>query len=424
MTAARVAVSITEGRTVRDLFYSGFLDKLVVAGVEVTIFTEATAVPAFVAEWSRPGVTFERFVPRDYDPWQSRAVAVRRRLARLGRHSLLEAWLAFERRNLFAPRRDYREWFRRHRPAALLTTHAHTPWEGDLVEAARAEGVPTLGFVRSWDNVQKGIRSRPDRLAVWNEVNRREVIELEGYRPEDVEVVGAPQFDPYFDPRTAWPREKLATELDLDPNRPIVLFATLGSFIPGLDETCWMEELLALVGAGAVPGEPQVICRLHPWSRLEQFQRYADHPDVRLSYVDKYWPALTWYMTANDVSLMANMLQHADVVVTPGSTVVLEAAIFDRPTLVPVFHTYQPERARAYFDWAVFGAHYRRIANLDLVPIVRRREDFAPALARCLSHPEWYAGARRRLARDYVTFTDGRSTDRLVDLFLRTARLR
>ncbi len=417
----RLALSITEGRTVRDLLYNGLLDRLTEAGFAITVFTEAAHLPEFVGEWQRPGIAFEPLLPCPVTAWRSRAFWMRRRLVRLGNRPLLQAWLAFEARRVYPPRPAYLETFQRQRPAALLTTHAHLNSEAELLSAAHALGIPTLGIVRSWDNVYKGIRSRPQRLAVWNRINRQEVIDIEGYRPEDVEIVGSPQFDPYFAPDAGWPRDKLAARFGLDPARPILLFASLGYFIPGFDETCWMDMLLHLLAQDAIPGRPQILCRLHPWSRLEHFQRYANHPDVRLSYVDRYWPALTWYMTRDDVVLMGNMLRHADVVITPGSTITLEAAIFDRPTLVPIFHPYQPERARQYFSTWVLGKHFGRLERLDLVPILRQPEAFAAAIRRCLQEPTWYQPQRAQLVGDYVHFTDGRSTERLAELVSRLA---
>ena len=150
----------------------------------------------------------------------------------------------------------------------------------------------------------------------------------------------------------------MAAHYQLDPDRPIILFASLGYFFPGFDETVWMDVLLDLLDSGALPSETQIICRLHPWSRLEHFQKYAAHPQVRLSFIDRYWPALTWYMTRDDVVAIGNTLRHADVVITPGSTMTLEAAIFDTPTLVPIFHRYQPEWARDYFATWVLGKHF------------------------------------------------------------------
>src|SRR5207244_9305221 len=70
MSDRRVAMSVTEGRTVRDLFANGVLELLGEAGVEVTVFTEAVMVPQFVAEWSRPNVRFEPFYPAESTPWR------------------------------------------------------------------------------------------------------------------------------------------------------------------------------------------------------------------------------------------------------------------------------------------------------------------------------------------------------------------
>lgn len=412
-----IAVSITEGRTVRDLFYNGLLDVLLENGFgSITIFTEAVTVPEFVARWKRPGIEFAPLLPCDTTAGRQRAFWMRRRLARLHSRALLRAWLKWEERRLYPLRQLYLDAFQKQSPALLLTTHAHLYREAELISAAHRLGIPTLGIVRSWDNVYKGIRSRPQHLAVWNEINKQEVIELEGYSPSRVEIVGAPQFDPYFAADTIWPRAKLAAHFNLDPSRPILLFATLGNFFPELDETCWMDVLLHLIDRNEIAGAPQIICRLHPWSRLEQFSKYAAHPAVRLSYAERYLPSLQWYMTRDDVVLMANMLQHADVVITPGSTVTLEAAIFDRPTLVPIFHPYQPERAASYFNTWVLGKHFGRIERFDLVPFVRRVQDFCPAIMRCLQDTNWYREQRSQLVREYVHFTDGASIKRLGEL--------
>ena len=414
----RIALSITEGRTVRDLFYNGLLDMLCDAGYEVTVFTEAFTVPEFVKEWSRPGVDFQPLLPCDWSGWRSRSLRLRRRLSRLPSRVPMKLYSFWEERHFYPPPKAYLDWFRTNRPQLLLTTHAHMISERELLSAAHATGTPTLGVVRSWDNVHKGIYSRPRKVAVWNEINRQELVEMEGYDREDIYIVGSPQFDPYFAPDALWERQRLADHFGLDPSRPIILFASLGYFIPGFDETCWMDALLDLIDHDEIPGMPQVICRLHPWSRLEHFEGYASHPDVRLSYVDRYWPGLTWYMTRDDVVLMANVLHHSDVVITPGSTISLEAAIFDRPTLVPTFHPYQPERAEDYFNTWVFGKHFGRIEELDLIPIIRQLDEFGPAIRRCLEEPGWYLEGRARLVSDYVGETDGQATVRLADLAL------
>lgn len=414
-----IAISITEGRSVRDLFYNGLLDYLINFGIKkIIIFTEATRVSEFVNVWKRPNIEFAFLHPCGPSQWRQHAFWMRRRIAKLGISALLNIYLRWEQKKFYSPRKDYEDIFQHNSIELLLTTHAHLYRESELISTAHHLGIPTLGVVRSWDNVYKGLRSRPQHLAVWNDINKQEVVDIEGYLPKNVKPIGSPQFDTYFDPSSISSRKDFAARFNLDPNRPILLFATLGDFIPELDETVWMETLLNLIDEQAIERNPQVICRLHPHSRLIQFQRFEDHPDVRISHVNSYWPSLQWYMTRDEMIDMANLLHHADVVITPGSTVVLEAAIFDRPTVVPVFHPYQPERALDYFNTWVLGQHFGRIDQNNLVPIIRNQADFSAAVNEALNNPDGYKSERRTLVRDYVQFTDGLSTKRLAKLII------
>ncbi|MDH3709643.1 MAG: CDP-glycerol glycerophosphotransferase family protein [Cyclobacteriaceae bacterium] len=414
-----IALSLVEGRTVRDLFYNGLLSELTEAGYHVTIFTEATEVTAFIEAWRAPNLTFRAFTPCTSNKKNRRYFYLRRKLARLGINSILNAWIKLEEKRVYPPKPEYLDYFRKHKPCLFLATHAHLPAESELISAAHACGVPTLGIVRSWDNVYKGIKSRPQKMAVWNEINKKELMDFEGYPDNDIELVGPPQFDIYFKPQYRWDREAMARHFNLDPQRPIITFATLGYFFPGFDETCWMDVLVGLLDRKELPGDPQIICRLHPWSRLEHFEKYGRRPDIRLSYVNKYWPALTWYMDDKDMIEMGNMLAHSDVVITPGSTVTLEAAIFDRPTIVPIFHPYQQRRAKNYFTTWVLGKHFGRIQELNLVPIIKEQKDFKDMIIKCLEEPGFYAEQRQQLVRDYAHFTDGASTKRIADFALR-----
>ena len=420
--SGEIAISVTEGRTVRDLFYNGLIQHFTAAGYHVTIFTEAITVPDFVASWSGPGVSFRAFTPYASSKKNARYFHMRRRFARLKFPFLLNSWIKLEEKLVFPPPDQYLDYFKEHKPSLFLSTHAHLPAESQLISAAHRCGIPTLGIVRSWDNVYKGIRSRPQKIAVWNEINKQELIALEGYAEKDIALVGPAQFDLYFDPHHRWSREETAAAFNLDPERPIIVFATLGYFFPGFDETCWMDVLVDMLDQGEIPGAPQIICRLHPWSRLEHFQKYQSHDDITLSYVDKYWPALTWYMDDKDMIKMGNMLAHCDLVITPGSTVTLEAAIFDKPTIVPIFHPYQTKRAQQYFSTWVMGKHFGRIQDKDLVPIISEQSQFKDIILKCLNDPTFYAQERAQLVADYATFTDGNSTKRIAQLALSLAR--
>jgi hypothetical protein len=409
----KIALSITEGRVVRDLFENGLLDLLRENNVDVMCFTPAARVPAFVSQWSQPNVTFHGLERYQLGVPISRALRVRNLFLRHARW-MLPLWRRLIPK--FVPVQP--DLASRMAGAQLaVLTHPMAYGEMPIYRAAADLRLPALGILRSWDNLYKGLHIMPDTLCVWNEVNRDETVRMMGYAPDKVRVVGGAQFDPYFAGDSAWTREQFAAFYDLDAARPVIVLATLGAFLPLYDETYLADWLLAAIQDGSIPGKPQVVIRLHPASKYEQFKKYASNPDVRISFIQGYIPSLGWTMTRADVVAVSNLLRHAELIVSPGSTITIESAIFDTPTIVPLFHTYQPELGKQQYEFHL-RSHFKRLYELDLVPFVNTPEDLLFAINRALADKSWYRAQRLQLVRDYIHFTDGRSIQRLAELMI------
>jgi hypothetical protein len=123
------------------------------------------------------------------------------------------------------------------RPDALLVT----PLIGlvpssqlDLLRSAQARGIPTAVCVWSWDHLSSKaiIRDLPDRLFVWNDVQRAEATEMHGVPPERVVITGAPSFDRWFDRRSSRSRDEFARRVGLPEGRTFVLWVCSALF-PG-----------------------------------------------------------------------------------------------------------------------------------------------------------------------------------------------
>ena len=411
-----ISLSIIEGRTVRDLLYNDLLIHLNKKNIEPTIFSEASNIPEFTGQWNNQKAKFVDLEPSSTSTNRSRAYWMRRRISKLKTTGILEAYIHYENKFLYPPKKTYLDQFESDNCQLLVTTHAHLPNERELISSADKLNIPTLGLIKSWDNVHKGIYSRPKSMAVWNKINKQELVDIEKYKPENIFVIGAPQFDSYFDKNIIWSKTEYLSKLGLNPNRPIIFYATIGDFGFNLDETYWLDFLLTEIKNGTIKNNPQIICRLHPWSRYERFKKYENIEGVKISYVKNYWPGLGWYMDNDEVTMMANMINHSNIVISPGSTVILEAAIFNRPTIFPIFNDIQKQRADQYFNTWVLGKHFERIKNLDLVPIIDNSKLLAPAINKYMENPSWYEKQRSRLVSDYVCFTDGKSTIRLANL--------
>jgi hypothetical protein len=66
---------------------------------------------------------------------------------------------------------------------------------------------------------------------VWNEIQRREAVELHGMRPEGVSATGAGLFDTWFDRRPSTSREEFVRRMGLDPELPYLLFVGSSPFV-------------------------------------------------------------------------------------------------------------------------------------------------------------------------------------------------
>jgi hypothetical protein len=156
-----------------------------------------------------------------------------RRAARLpllrttaGRRFLRSALLAADR--MARPNAALVGFLERQQPDVVLLTPYIVRWDTaqpELLRAARSLGLPTGVCVGSWDHLtsKSSICPQPDRVFVWNEVQRREAHDLHGIAPERVIVTGAQCFDQWFN----WypsPRAEFCSRAGLDPARPYLLY--------------------------------------------------------------------------------------------------------------------------------------------------------------------------------------------------------
>lgn len=407
-----IVISFSEGNVIRNYFNQGLLEALQGAGYRIVFFTPAATVPSFVETYRQKDIEVIPLLHYIPSKWESRAERLRKKV---GKYSVAaERWLKAQEYRFYSNLDFYIQHLQRLKPSFLLFTNPMYRNELPLFMAAKKLGLKNAGLLRSWDNLHMGLKFFPDKLLVWNEVNAAEASSLMGYKKEDIEIIGPCQMDPYFKKETLWTREAFCRHFQLDPTRKILTLATIGKLVHGYDENYIVDQLIQMILEKQIPGAPQLIIRLHPVSRYEEFLQYQDLPFVRISQVTGHIPTLGWTMSPDQVVEVANILKNSDVLISPGSTITIEAAIFDTPTVFPVYHHYQPSLG-GYFYNTILKMHHKRLKELDLVPFVEQQEDLLPAILRCLETPEWYREKRLKLVEDYIGFMDGLSTERLYE---------
>jgi len=181
--------------------------------------------------------------------------------------------------------------------------------------------------------------------------------------------------------------------------------------------------LIEAIRGGAIRQPLQIVLRLHPDDRVGRYLKYRHAPEVILDIPERYLSTLGWTMTTSDLERMAALVRHADVMVNFATTVTLEAAIVDTPTLLVAFSPIDPDEMQRYVVGLHFKMHYRALVERDLVPIAWNREQLVDWVNRYLDDPSLYWSQRESIVREWVQFTDGRSAARLSDAILAHAGL-
>lgn len=136
---------------------------------------------------------------------------------------------------LIPPPRSISDRLRAVNPDLLMVTplFGHGSNQADYFKVGTELGVRSCLPVTSWDNMtSKGMaHAKPDRVLVWNEAQKREAVELQGFSADQVSVTGAHSYDHWFNWEPSTTLQEFLSKLGLDPDQPYILFLGSSPFI-------------------------------------------------------------------------------------------------------------------------------------------------------------------------------------------------
>ena len=288
-------------------------------------------------------------------------------------------------------------YLRAHRPDVVLVTSVvkvASP-QVEFLKSARRLGIPAASCVASWDNLtNKGLlKWTPERVFVWNEVQRQEAVELHAIPPERVTATGAQLFDTWFERRPSSTREELVGRMGLDPGRPYVLFLGSSPFVTNHsdDEVRFVERWLEALRASPEERVRRVgvAVRPHPVGKgwrdadLSRFENVA------------IWPRHSERpVSAEEHETFYDQLAHSAAVVGINTTAMIEAAVIGKSVLTVLAPDLGQESTLHF--------HYLREENGGFLHVAPTLEEHAAQLARVLEDRAEDADRRRRFVESFV----------------------
>ena len=426
-TPMRILFETGEGRSASAFLENNFLQHCLDLGAEVHVLSPGACYEPFVESYRLPGTEFYYLSMRKAKEVRNKSwLKMERRLEnwftrlKMTRHRDW-LWKIYGARAKAADAAFLNDIFNKIQPDCFVTAHLNQGFSRGLIAKSYCHGIPTLGNVFSWDHPFYLQPARPDRLTCWSEFMRENLVKNGGFLPEQIKIIGAPAFDPYFDPDGMWSRREFCEHMGLDPGRPILLFATLGQLEGFMDETGTFKAFLDEFDRAALPGPPQIVLRLHPISVDHYYDAFRSRKDIIFSRYSRYCPGIRWWPSYEEIIFAGNLMRHADVCISPGSTMTVEAAIFDTPTIIPAFNPYLSDDYDRFFQQHWLKKHFRYLVEEKTIGLAYSPEELIITVQRALADRSWLAEGRRKIREHLLGPLDGRATERLARIAVECA---
>jgi hypothetical protein len=348
---------------------------------------------------------------RDRAPQLAILLAESPGLGRLGRRLLVRVIDVLEQSTRTAS--AFHAYLRDRQPDLLVTTPLVILKTTQLDEARAALelGIRNTFAVASWDHLSsKGeLTFSPQQVIVWNDVQKREAMELHHVDADRVVITGSQVFDDWFDKRPSTTRDEFCAQVGLRPDRPVLLYVCSA----------------LLEGS---PPEAEFVLR---WAR---HLRESEHPALRECGIlvrphfkrGEEWGGIDWHdldnivcwPPAGDVPVDArskshyfDSLYHASATVGLNTSAMIEAAILGRPVhtvLLPEFRDSQ--EGTVHFKYLLEGPD-------ALLHATRTLDEHARNVAETLEGRSEDPGRSSRFVRAFVRpgAVDVPATARFVD---------
>ena len=319
----------------------------------------------------------------------------------------------------------YTDLFEKYQPGLVAASTPGWRYDRYLLRQAVKRNIPTAAVIVGWDNPSSysipGVKM--DWVSCWSEVQKQELVQGSDWRPEQVHIGGIPTYDGYFRKQWLMSREEYFRLHGLDPDRKLLGYAC--SFITFSPNYQNIEPLARMVAEDRFGQPAQLLIRLHPnhfmseplfageRERIQELTRR--YPHVHVVEPVPLGGELGYY-SGEDMPEKTSMMAYSDVFLTVYSTMVVEAAIHDRPIVSVCFDAPGGWNTPGRFDLALsriseWPTHQRfRLAGAGRVAL--NETELLDAVKYSLENPDAEKEKRKHFIEQEVTFVDGNAGKR------------
>gem|GEM_PF-1072710 len=457
-----ILFNITHGFQARMLLRSGTAETLLAAGAQLIIAKPDAKEEYFLREFDHPQITVVE-MPYSFSKIEAHLITLRQYLlmnptlggtlnfkneafrrqapkryylARagnmvLGRVALLRrAYLAAE--NKIFGGGEFDELLLKYKPDLVVTaTPGYVPADIHLIRSARRVKIPSATVMLSWDNLtSKGYMGAvPDELLVWSDLMAREAVQYHGFPADHIHWCGAAQFDHYAGYRDRFDRLAWRRSHGIADDTPLIVYGTINPVLLP-HEVNILRSIVRAMRENRFKRKPHLWIRLHPQvvkgafaQSLAPFKALAAD-DVHIEEPEVQSSALAWDLPKKDAEHLANLMVAADIVVTPNSTLSIDAACGGTPIINTFFDGDEPFLQELSAKRLEHYTHYAQILATGGIGRAMSIDDFVRMANAYIENPQLHAAEREAILKQQFNRLDGQAGHRTGELLAELANRR
>lgn len=314
----------------------------------------------------------------------------------------------------------YQIYFEKYKPDLVFLAHLFDDPEIALLREAKRRKVPSVGFVNSWDKVTSRaiMRLLPDKIIVFNDIVRNEVMKYNEMKSEDIFISGLPQYD-FFYTTTPSSREEFFKKINCNKEKKLIVYAVMGRAFSSSD---WdmIDFLSELIKNGKLHYECELLVRFQPndFIDTEEIKKRPyltyDNPGIRFGTKR----GVDWDMNEQDLLHLRDTLFHMSLLICYASSLSVDAAVFDKPVININFEIKENDKLIKSPTQYYHSTHYKNALNTGGIRLVNNKDNLIETINSYLENPHLESIERKNLVKEQTMFTDGQSGERIAHFLL------
>ncbi|TJY32904.1 glycosyltransferase family protein [Pontimicrobium aquaticum] len=301
---------------------------------------------------------------------------------------------------------------KKYKPGLLYFTHQRPPYIAPLIYASNKVKIKTATFIFSWDNIPSKGRMSGDfnYYFVWSHLMKEELLSFYvNIKPEQIIVVGTPQFEPYVLEKYKIELNVFTNKFDLDVTKKTICYSC-GDVSTSKNDPFYIKTIAEAISRNKIKQPVNLLVRTSPVEDATRFASLKDeYPFIKWNYpkwiLSRKNHQETWSQripTTEDIIDLKGLLAFSDIAINMCSTMSLDAMFFDKPVINPVFGNkenglYNDQKYLKY-------QHYERVVENNAVAVVKTAEELIDEINTLLENPQARLEAQKELLKLQISY--------------------